>query len=95
MKTYTDEHIDYWAEQFIAVGMRAATTFEAFMALSVPMRVRRVTQFGQLLALQERIERQVPDAGLRDNVLVDPIHHDKRVYRKPWWFRAYRARGRK
>lgn len=90
--SYPDEHIHYWAEQYIASGMRACTTFDAFMRLSVPMRERRISQSRHLLTLQERMERQVPDAGLRDNVLVDPIHHGTRERRRPWFYRLYRRR---
>lgn len=93
--TYTDEHLNYWADRFVESGLRAVTTFEAFMALSPPLRNRRLVHCTQVRVLQERIEGALPDAGLHGSVLVDPVHHGKRKYRKPWWFRAYRARGRK
>lgn len=95
MNTYPDETLEYWGDRFVASGLRVVTTFEDFMQMSPPLRNRRLVQCAQVRVLQERIERRLPDAGLRDSVLVDPIHHGKRVNRKPWWFRAYRGRGRK
>jgi len=81
-----DEQLDYWAEQFIASGLRAVMTFGAFIDLSVPLRERRLHHAAQATFLQEGIERRFPDAALRGNGLVDPMHHGKREGRRPWFF---------
>lgn len=85
--TLPDAQLNYWAERFIAAGVVAAMTFEAFIELPVPMRERRIQQTTALdaLLLQERLERQLPDAGWRGNALIDPFHHGIRKRRNAWF----------
>lgn len=81
-----DEQLDYWAERFIASGLRVVMTFGAFMDLNVPLRERRLSHAAQATFLQEGIERRFPDAALHGHVLVDPMRHGKRELRRPWFF---------
>jgi len=96
MSVHTDEHLAHWGEQFVASGLRAVMTFDHFMSLPVGLRARRVARSTFAAAIQERIEREIPDAGLRDSALVDPFHHGKRERRRPWYYRLRNhLRGRR
>jgi len=91
---HEDEHLDFWGEQFMASGMRAVTTFEAFMQWSPQLRERRLAGAHYAQSLQEQIEREVPDAALRNSILVEPIHQCRREHHAPWWHRFWRKVGR-
>lgn len=64
------------------------------MQWSPQLRERRLAGAHYAQALQEQIESTLPDAALRDGVLVDPMHHGQRAHTHPWWHRLWRKVGR-
>lgn len=75
MQTFADETLNYWADAFVGSGMaRTGNTFEQFLAMSVPLRVRKLTMAAGA-DLQDRIELGVADLRLRGDHLVEPLHH--------------------
>jgi len=84
--TFPDAQLNYWAERFIAEGAREVMTFEEFMALSAPLRTRRLHALSLTAhELQERMERQLPDATFHGHALIDPFHHGIRKSRHAWF----------
>ncbi|MBI2397700.1 MAG: hypothetical protein HYV17_07870 [Xanthomonadales bacterium] len=68
----SDEHLNYWADEFIA--WLQGGTFEQFMHLSPAMRARKLDA-AKAAALQDRIERELPQFQLHGEHLLEPLHH--------------------
>lgn len=91
---HEDEHLQYWGDRFVSAGLRACGTFDEFMRLSPQLRERRLFGAQSAQALQERIERRLPGAVLRNGVLIEPVHPVSREHRHPWWYRVWRKVSR-
>ena len=94
MDTHTDEHLNAWGDKFAQSAVRGCMSFEQFMALSAPMRERKIHMAEQSLqqAMQRRLEEQVPDLCLRGDQLIEPLHHTVgRASDRPVSHRLHRA----
>jgi len=83
-----DETLDYWADRFVAARLAEVMSLDQFLALSPALRERRIAQHREVRHLQGAMERDLPDAALHGDRLIDPWHHaEPRVYRRPSLFR--------
>jgi hypothetical protein len=74
---HTDEHLNDWGDRFARSALRACMRFDQFMALSAPMRQRKMYMAEQSAQqdIQPRLEAQVPDLVQRGDHLIEPLHH--------------------
>lgn len=85
--TIPDITLNHWADRFIEGNVIEVMTFEEFMTLSVPLRERRLSQMALARHAQRHADHALPDAGVRDGRLIDPMHHGVQVNRLPFYFR--------
>lgn len=82
-----DETLNYWADRFVAARLAEVMSLEQFLTLSPALRERRIAQHCDVRHLQGAMERDLPDATVHGDRLIDPLHHDPRLYRRPLLFR--------
>lgn len=86
-----DETLNHWADRFIDARLAEAMSFEQFLTLSPALRERRITQHREVRHLQGALERDLPDAAMHGDRLIDPLHHQApRPWRRPSFFRRRR-----
>ena len=85
-----DETLNHWADRFVAAGLAEVLSLEQFLALSLPMRERRIEQVHEIRHAQQAIDRALPDATVHGDRLIDPLHHGPRPLRRPALFRRRR-----
>lgn len=74
---HSDEHLNEWGDRFARSAVRHCMTFEQFIALSVPMRERKMhmAEQSEQQAIQRKLEAEVPGLVLRGDHLIEPLHH--------------------
>ena len=89
MTAHPDVVLDYWADRFIAARVGDVMTFETFMSLAEPLRERRIAQMGVVRNVQHRADRDLPDAAMRGDRMIDPMRHGLRPIRNRWFHRPH------
>jgi hypothetical protein len=77
-----DDTLHYWGDRFVAARLVEVMTFEQFLALSPPLRERRIAHMEIARGVRRQAERELPDAALHDRRWIDPMHHGKRRFRR-------------
>lgn len=86
---YSDEQLNYWGDRFQSVTAnmsRAGITFDRFMKMLPEMRERWLSRMSEGQIIQAREERAIPDAGVHNGQLIDPMRHGVRKNKFPWFF---------
>jgi len=90
MSTHADEHLQYWSRRFLEADLGDFMRFEEFMELSVPLRERRLAHALVAHETELMVERELPDAGLHGERLIDPFIHGIRKFKRAWFYQLHR-----
>lgn len=76
MTATPDATLNYWGDRFSQSNLPSVMTFEQFMALNEPMRMRRLRMMEA--AIDGKEARSGGSAELRGDRLVEPLHHTRK-----------------
>lgn len=74
---HTDEHLNVWGERFVQSALRDCMRFEQFMEMNPALRERKLymAEASAQQALERKLLADVPDAVMRGDQLIEPLHH--------------------
>ncbi len=83
-----DETLNYWADQFLQAQLRDQMSFERFLNLPRPTRVRLLKRAAQIEQARREQERDLPATATHHGpVLIDRIKASLKRRRRPWFHR--------